>query len=118
MSRRRGLIQRGVQMKAIVVTDQAAGTAGMTLGERPEPPAAINDVVVQVHASGFVPTELAWPSTWTDRADRDRTPSIPGHELAGVVTALGYGPTGLSVGQRVFGLADWHRDGTLAEYVA
>jgi NADPH:quinone reductase-like Zn-dependent oxidoreductase len=61
---------------------------------------------------------LAWPSTWTDRVDRDRTPSIPGHELAGVVTALGYGTTGLSVGQRVFGLTDWTRDGTLAEYVA
>jgi len=105
-------------MKAIVVTDQAAGMAGMTLMERPEPPAAINDVVVEVHASGFVPTELEWPSTWTDRVDLDRTPSIPGHELAGVVSALGYGTTGLSVGQRVFGLTDWHRDGTLAEYVA
>src|SRR4051812_13986755 len=105
-------------MKAIVVTDEAAGAAGMTLVERPEPPAAINDVIVQIHASGFVPTEMAWPSTWIDRRDRDRTPSIPGHELAGVVTALGYGTTGLSLGQRVFGLADWHRDGTLAEYVA
>ncbi len=105
-------------MKAIIVTEQAAGTAGMTLVERPEPPAAINDVIVQVHASGFVPTELEWPSTWTDRADRDRTPSVPGHEMAGLVTSLGYGTTGLSVGQRVFGLSDWHRDGTLAEYVA
>jgi NADPH:quinone reductase-like Zn-dependent oxidoreductase len=105
-------------MKAIVVTDQAAGAAGMRLVERPEPRPSINDVVVRVHASGFVNTELAWPSTWTDRLDRDRTPSIPGHELAGVVTALGYGTTGLSVGQRVFGLTDWSRDGTLAEYVA
>ena len=105
-------------MKAIVVTDRAAGTAGMTLVERPEPQAAINDVVVQVHASGFVPTELTWPSTWTDRLDRDRTPSIPGHELAGVVTALGYGTRGLSIGQRVFGLTDWYRDGALAEYAA
>src|SRR5258706_3520425 len=105
-------------MKAIIATDQAAGTAGMKLVERSEPKAAINDVVVQVYASGFVPTELTWPSTWTDRRDRDRTPSIPGHELAGVVTALGYGTTGLSVGQRVFGLADWDRDGTLAEHVA
>ncbi|MGQ5657198.1 NADP-dependent oxidoreductase, partial [Streptomyces sp. EKR5.2] len=83
-----------------------------------EPIAAINDVIVRIHASGFVPTEMEWPSTWADRAGRDRTPSIPGHELAGVVTALGYGTTGLSVGQRVFGLADWHRDGTLAQYVA
>src|SRR5262249_61397520 len=105
-------------MKAIVVTDQAAGTAGMKLVERPKPQAAINDVVVQIHASGFVPTELAWPSTWTDRDGHDRTPSIPGHELAGVVPALGYGTTGLSVGQRVSGLADWYRDGTLAEYLA
>jgi NADPH:quinone reductase-like Zn-dependent oxidoreductase len=105
-------------MKAIIVTDQAARRAGMKLAERPAPQAAINHVVVQIHASGFVPTELAWFSTWTDRRDRDRTPSIPGHELAGVVTALGYGTTGLSVGQRVFGLADWYRDGTLAKYVA
>jgi len=105
-------------MKAIVVTDQAAGLAGMKLMDRPEPQAAINDIVVEVHASGFVPTELEWPSTWTDRRNRDRTPSIPGHELAGVVTALGYGATGLSVGQRVFGLADWYRDGTRAEHVA
>src|ERR671925_579626 len=107
-----------IPMKAIVVTEQAAGTAGMKLVERPEPQPAINDVVVAVHASGFVLTELTWPSTWTDRLDRDRTPSIPGHELAGVVTALGYGTTGLSIGQRVFGLTDWTRDGTLAEYVA
>src|SRR5207247_11007118 len=105
-------------MKAIVVTDHAAGTAGMRLVERPVPRAAINDVIVQVHASGFVPTEMAWPSTWTDRLDRDRTPSIPGHELAGVVTVLGYGTTGVSVGQRVFGLTDWTRDGTLADYAA
>lgn len=105
-------------MKAIIVTDEAAGTAGMKLMERPEPKASINDVIVQVHASGFTNNELTWPSTWTDRAGRDRTPSIPGHELAGVVTALGYGTTGLSVGQRVFGLTDWYRDGTLAEYVA
>ncbi|NMO55250.1 NADP-dependent oxidoreductase [Actinoplanes sp. TBRC 11911] len=105
-------------MKAIVVTDQAAGTAGMRLVERPEPSAAINDVIVEVYASGYVPTEVEWSSTWTDRAGRDRTPSIIGHELAGVVTARGYGTTGLSVGQRVVGLSDWHRDGTLAEYVA
>jgi NADPH:quinone reductase-like Zn-dependent oxidoreductase len=53
-------------MKAIVVTDRAAGTAGMKLLERPEPHAAINDVVVQVYASGFVPTDVA--------LDLDRSP--------------------------------------------
>lgn len=113
-------------MKAIVVTDPAAGTAGMRLVERPAPDAArladlsganYGDVIVDVHASGFTGNELEWPSTWIDRLGRDRTPSIPGHELAGVVSALGYGTTGLSVGQRVFGLTDWTRDGTLAEQV-
>ena len=113
-------------MKATVVTEQAAGTAGMKLVERPGPQAArlaslsganYGDVVVQVHASGFTWDELSWPSTWINRLGRDRTPSVPGHELAGVVTALSYGTTGLSVGQRVFGLTDWTRDSTLAEYV-
>src|SRR3984893_15296674 len=110
--------EESIHMKALVVSDQAAGTAGMKLGERCEPQAAINDVVVQVHASGFTWDELTWPSSWTDRLGRDRTPVIPGQELAGVVTALGYGTTGLSVGQRVFGLSDSYRGGTLAEYVA
>src|SRR4030095_17024703 len=95
-------------MKAIVVTDQAAGRGGMKLVQRPEPPggsaaslsgANYGDVVVQVHASGFTWDELSWPSTWIDRLGRDRTPSIPGHELAGGVTALGYRTTGLAVGQ-------------------
>ncbi|MDX2733382.1 MULTISPECIES: NADP-dependent oxidoreductase [unclassified Streptomyces] len=113
-------------MKAIVVTDPAAGTAGMTLTERPDPDAArlasldganYGDVVVEVHASGFTGNELEWPSTWIDRLGRDRTPSIPGHEVAGVVTCLSFGTAGLSVGQRVFGLTDWTRDGTLAQYV-
>lgn len=113
-------------MKAIVVADPAEGTAGMKLMELPKPHAAgldnlvgvgYGDVVVRVHASGFTGNELTWPSTWTDRLGRDRSPSIPGHELAGVVVALGYGTTGLSIGQRVFGLTDWYRDGTLAEYV-
>ena len=105
-------------MKAIVVTDRAEGAAGIRLAERPDPAPAINDVLVEVRASGYVPTEVDWPSTWVDHAGRDRAPSVLGHEFAGVVSALGYGTTGLTVGQRVFGITDWHRDGTLAEYVA
>jgi NADPH:quinone reductase-like Zn-dependent oxidoreductase len=79
---------------------------------------AENDVVVRVHAAGFTPGELTWPGTWIDRAGRDRSPSVPGHEVSGVVAELGYGTTGLTVGQRVFGLTDWARNGSLAEYVA
>jgi len=105
-------------MQAITVRDRNAGLAGMSLTDMPYPHAAENDVIVRVHAAGFTPGELDWPATWTDRAGRDRTPSVPGHELSGVVVELGYGTTGLSVGQRVFGLADWTRNGTLAEYTS
>lgn len=106
-------------MRAIIVRDRDAGTAGLTLtDDLPHPHAAENDVIVRVHAAGFTPGELDWPTTWTDRAGRDRTPSVPGHELSGVITELGYGTTGLTVGQRVFGLTDWARNGTLAEYTA
>ncbi|MGQ5655105.1 NADP-dependent oxidoreductase [Streptomyces sp. EKR5.2] len=105
-------------MQAITVRDRDAGFTGMSLTDMPYPHAAENDVIVQVHAAGFTPGELDWPGTWTDRAGRDRTPSVPGHELSGVVVELGFGTTGLSVGQRVFGPSDWTRNGTLAEYVA
>lgn len=105
-------------MQAITVQDRSAGIAGMTLNNLPYPHAAENDVIVRVHASGFTPGELTWPSTWNDRAGRDRTPSVPGHELSGVVADLGFGTTGLTIGQHVVGMADWARDGSMAEYVA
>nr|WP_271213370.1 NADP-dependent oxidoreductase [Rhodococcus wratislaviensis]GLK40445.1 NADPH:quinone reductase [Rhodococcus wratislaviensis] len=105
-------------MKAITARDRDAGVGGLTLTDLPYPHAAENDVIVRVHAAGFTPGELEWPGTWIDRAGRDRTPTVPGHELSGVVVELGYGTTGLTVGQRVFGLTDWSRNGSLAEYTA
>jgi NADPH:quinone reductase-like Zn-dependent oxidoreductase len=106
------------KMRAIIARERAAGIGGLALAQVPYPHAAENDVIVRVCAAGFTPGELDWPGSWTDRAGRDRTPTIPGHEVSGVVTELGYGTTGLYVGQRVFGIADWCRNGTLAEFVA
>jgi NADPH:quinone reductase-like Zn-dependent oxidoreductase len=105
-------------MKAVIASGQAAGVAGLKLTDLPEPAPALNDVVVQVYAAGFTFDELTWGPSWTDRRGIDRTPSVPGHEVAGIVTAVGYGTTGLTLGQRVFGLTDWYRDGALAEYIA
>jgi NADPH:quinone reductase-like Zn-dependent oxidoreductase len=105
-------------VQAITVNDRSAGVGGLALTDMPYPHASENDVIVRVYAAGFTPGELDWPATWTDRAGRDRTPTIPGHELSGIVAELGYGTTGLTVGQRVFGTADWTRNGSLAEYAA
>jgi NADPH:quinone reductase-like Zn-dependent oxidoreductase len=86
--------------------------------EAAEPIPGIGDVLVQVCAASFTPTEMGWPSTWVDRAGKDRRPVIPAHEVSGVVTALGSGTTGASIGDAVYGLTDWYRDGAAAQYVA
>jgi NADPH:quinone reductase-like Zn-dependent oxidoreductase len=74
--------------------------------------------MVRVHAASFTPTEMSWSETWVDRAGKDRRPVVPGHEVSGVVTALGYGTTGAAVGDAVYGISDWYRDGAAAEYLA
>ncbi|WP_086849031.1 NADP-dependent oxidoreductase [Amycolatopsis kentuckyensis] len=104
-------------MKAIRI-HQPGGPEGLVYEDAPEPYAGVGDVVVRVHAASFTPGELDWPVTWVDRGGRDRTPVVPAHEVSGVVTEVGYGTTGLRVGDRVYGLTDRHRDGAAAEYLA
>src|SRR3982751_3045106 len=104
-------------MRALRMHEQG-GPEGLSYEEAPVPEPGTGDVLVRVHAASFTPTELTWPSTWTDRAGRDRRPVIPAHEVSGVVTALGYGTAGVQIGEAVYGLTDWYRDGAAAEYVA
>jgi NADPH:quinone reductase-like Zn-dependent oxidoreductase len=104
-------------MHALRVHEQAR-PEGLTYEEAPVPEPGIGDVLVRAYAASFTPTELTWPSTWVDRLGHDRRPVIPGHEVSGTVAALGSGTTGFAVGDAVYGLTDWYRDGTLAEYVA
>jgi NADPH:quinone reductase-like Zn-dependent oxidoreductase len=85
---------------------------------RPEP--APGDVLVAVHAASITSDELTWDATWTDNHEpggRDRTPIIPAHEMSGVVAALGPEVTGTKVGDEVYGLIPFVRDGAAAEYV-
>ena len=97
---------------------ERGGPEDLAYEQAPRPYIGIGDAVVRVHAASFTPTELTWPSTWVDHAGHDRRPTIPAHEVSGVVEALGYGTVGVAVGQAVYGLADWYRDGAAAEYVA
>src|ERR1700685_1738567 len=84
--------QKADVMKTITVRDRGAGVGGLSLTNMPYPHAAQNDVIVRVHAGGFTPGEPDWPTTWGDRAGRDRAPSVPGHELSDVVVELGTEP--------------------------
>jgi NADPH:quinone reductase-like Zn-dependent oxidoreductase len=97
---------------------ERGGAEGLRYEQAADPIPGIGDVLVQVHAASFTPTEMGWASTWTNRAGKDRRPVIPAHEVSGIVTALGYGTTGAAIGDAVYGLTDWYRDGAAAEYIA
>src|SRR5262249_6000027 len=106
-------------MKAIRIQEPKGleGIEGLVYEDAPDPVPAVGDVLVEVRAASFTPTELTWP-LWTDRAGHDRAPPIRAHEGPGVVVALGYGTAGVSAGDEVYGLIDGYRDGWAAEYVA
>jgi len=103
-------------MKAIRI-HEPTGISGLALEEVPDAAPMLGDVLVEVAACGITHTELDWP-LWTCRAGHQRTSIIPGHEVSGIVVALGFGTAGIAVGDEVFGLTDQFRDGAAAEYVA
>jgi NADPH:quinone reductase-like Zn-dependent oxidoreductase len=103
-------------MKAIR-THEPTGISGLVFEEAPEPKPMFCEVLVKVAACGITHNELDWP-IWTCRAGHHRTSIIPGHEVSGLVAALGFGTAGFAVGDEVFGLTDQLRDGAAAEYVA
>ncbi|MET1002950.1 MAG: NADP-dependent oxidoreductase [Acidimicrobiia bacterium] len=106
-------------MKAVRIQEPKGfqGIDGLVYEDAPDPQPAIGDVLVQVRAASFTPTELMWPLA-TDRSGHEREFRIPAHEGSGVVVALGYGTAGVSVGDEVYGLIDGYRDGWAADYVA
>jgi NADPH:quinone reductase-like Zn-dependent oxidoreductase len=103
-------------MKAIRL-HKAIGVEGLMYEEAPDPKPAICDVLVKVHACGITPTELDW-AIWTDRAGHKRDALIPAQEFSGVVSALGFGTAGVSVGDEVYGLIMAYWDGAAAEYIS
>jgi NADPH:quinone reductase-like Zn-dependent oxidoreductase len=103
-------------MKAIR-THEPAGISGLVFEEVPEAKPMFCEVLVKVAACGITHNELDWP-LWTCRAGHRRDSIIPGHEVSGVVAALGFGTAGVAVGDEVYGLTDQLRDGAAAEYVA
>jgi NADPH:quinone reductase-like Zn-dependent oxidoreductase len=103
-------------MKAIYLGARG-GPEALVFGEAQQPRPGEGEVLVRVHAAGVIQTELSWVPTWTTRAGKPRPlPVIPGHEFSGEVAALGAGVRDAGVGDLVYGLNDWYRDGASAEY--
>jgi len=107
-------------MKA-VRAHRRGGPEELTYEVAPRPSAGPGEVLVAVRSASITPQELSWPATWTDSVapgGADRTPIIPSHEVSGVVVALGSGVADPTVGEDVFGLIPFVRDGAAAEYVS
>jgi NADPH:quinone reductase-like Zn-dependent oxidoreductase len=86
--------------------------------DAPKPHLNPGDALVHVCACAVTPTELNWPETYTTHDGASRLPSVPGHELAGIVEDVAADAGSIKVGDQVYGLADFWRDGAAADYVA
>jgi NADPH:quinone reductase-like Zn-dependent oxidoreductase len=94
------------------------GPNELVLEDAPVPEIGAGDVLVRVAATGITSTELRWDETYQHPDGTPRIPSIPGHEVSGVVERLAPDVDDLGPGDAVYGLADFPRDGAAAEFVA
>jgi NADPH:quinone reductase-like Zn-dependent oxidoreductase len=95
----------------------ARGGPGQLVYEQaPAPVPGPGEALVAVHAAGITFAELTWDLSWTTKGGRDRTPMIPAHEMSGTVAGLADGVTGVAVGDEVYALIDFDRDGAAADF--
>src|ERR1051326_8000747 len=103
-------------MKAVRL-HQRGGPGQLRFEDAPQPTPGPGDALVRVHACAITRDELTWGTTYTDRQGGERLPTIPGHEISGVVEVPAAGVPEPAAGTAVYGLTDFRRDGGAAEYV-
>ena len=70
------------------------------------------EVLVKVHATAVMPTELQWGLTFTQKSGQPRMfPIVLSHEFAGVIEEVGPNVDTVGVGEAVYGLNDWFSNG-------
>jgi NADPH:quinone reductase-like Zn-dependent oxidoreductase len=94
------------------------GAEQLVYESAPAPVPGPGEALVAVDAAAITFAELTWDQTWTTRDGRDRTPVIPSHEVSGTVAGLGPDASGFAVGEEVYGLIEFDRDGAAAQYVS
>jgi NADPH:quinone reductase-like Zn-dependent oxidoreductase len=96
-------------MRAVVLR-AAGGPEALVCEQVAIPAPGPGEALVRVRAAALTRDELEWPV--------DRLPAIPSHELSGVVAAVGPGVEGVAIGDEVFGMTAFDRDGVAADYAA
>jgi len=104
-------------MKAIRMHSQG-GPELLAYEDAPKPALQPGDALVRVIATSITKTELTWDETYSDCDGGPRIPTIPGHEFAGLVNALTPAAAGVRVGDAVYALSSFCRDGSAAEFIA
>ena len=104
-------------MKAIRMHTQG-GPELLAYEDAPKPSLQPGDALVRVIATSITKTELTWDETYRDCDGRPRIPTIPGHEFAGIVDALTPEAAGVRVGDAVYALSSFCRNGSAAEFIA
>jgi NADPH:quinone reductase-like Zn-dependent oxidoreductase len=84
------------------------GIDGLAIDRVEIPQLRPNEALVRVHAAAITRDELEWPV--------DRLPAIPSYELSGTIAALAADVSDLAVGEPVYALTGFNRDGAAAEY--
>jgi NADPH:quinone reductase-like Zn-dependent oxidoreductase len=104
------------QMKAIYLPKKG-GAESLISGEIVRPNPQTRQVLVKVHATAIMPTEVQWIPTFQTRSGSPRPfPVVLGHEFSGVIADTGPNVSGFQAGEEVFGLNDWFANGAQAEY--
>jgi len=98
--------------------NRKGGPEQLVYGDAPNPQLGIGDALIQVHATGITPAELTWAETYRNCDGSERLPAIPGHEVSGVVESVAKGVSDVLIGDDVYALTSFCRDGSAAEYVA
>src|SRR6516162_3719330 len=107
----------GATMKAVRLHKEG-GPEQLVYEDAPKPQVGAGDALIRVHATGITPAELTYAETYRNCDGSDRLPAIPGHEVSGVVESVAPGVTDVSIGDEVYALTSFCRDGAAAEYVA
>lgn len=103
-------------MKAIRLHGRG-GPEQLVYEEAPQPQPGPGEVLARVGASGVIANELKWDETYQTVDGAPRPFPIPGHDLSGKVAAVGPGVTDLTMGDAVYALIAFRRDGADADYV-
>jgi NADPH:quinone reductase-like Zn-dependent oxidoreductase len=99
-----------------VRTHGRGGPEQLFFEDAPLPEIGRGDVLVRVRATGITPAELTWDETYRNADGTPRVPGIPGHEVSGIVERMAEDVTDFKIGDEVYGLADFPRDGAAAEF--